>query len=126
MKKCDYCAKQIEYNEQYCCYECEKSANNFYKKEKRSEKIVAVINLVTILGIIISGFIAIASFARTACLVCASSFITLGITYFVFPCAPENIIKQYKLKKSIKIIKIIASAFLVLAAILLLIGYTIF
>ena len=32
MKKCDYCAKEISYFEQYCDENCQANANKYYEK----------------------------------------------------------------------------------------------
>lgn len=126
MKLCNYCAKQIGYNELYCCDECEKNAMIFFNKEKRSEKLISVINIIGFFGLFIGMLIAFIGSRVIGSLVCSALLLLLGITYLVFPFAPENIIKKYKIKKSIKFIRIVAAAFIVLSIIILILGLFVF
>ncbi|MGN0499497.1 MAG: hypothetical protein ACI4F6_10650 [Acutalibacteraceae bacterium] len=126
MKTCDYCAKEIDYHHQYCCDECEKEAQYFYAKQKRSERPVSIINMIAFIGVIIGGFCAALYNPQQGSLLCAAMLILLGIAYLIFPFAPDNIIKKYKIQKSIKIIRIIALGFLALAAVLLALAVFVF
>ena len=62
MKKCEYCAKELEsYHLQYCKdTDCEKLALEFYEKKRSREKIFGIINIVCIsffmIDIILLGF----------------------------------------------------------------------
>lgn len=122
MKHCDYCANEIGYNEQYCCSECEKESLAYYAREKRSEKIVSVVNLISVFGLIGVTIAAVTFAAKTSCLIGAALVLILGITYLIFPFAPESIIKKYKIKKSIKLIRSFAVVLLVASAVLFIVG----
>lgn len=122
MKLCDYCANEIDYNEQYCCSECEKEALAYYAKEKRSEKLVSVVNLIGVFGLMGAAIAAVTFAAKTGCLIGAALVLILGITYLIFPFAPESIVKKYKIKKSIKIIRIFAAVLLAVSVVLFFVG----
>ena len=102
MKKCDYCAKEISYFEQYCCEECEAKTLRFHEKTERHSKLFLVINTICVFAIPIGLFLAAFNkyvglgIAVTACVV-------LGIMLMVLPFPTEGMIKKHKLEKAIKI-----------------------
>ena len=126
MKQCEYCAKQIDYNHQYCCDECEKQSLYYYARQKRSERPVSVINFIAFFGVIVGGFCAALFNTKLGSLLCAVMLTLLGIAYLIFPYAPDNIVKKYKIMKSIKIIRIIALGFLAMAAVLSVLAAVVF
>ncbi|MGN1112536.1 MAG: hypothetical protein ACI4RP_04965 [Acutalibacteraceae bacterium] len=126
MKQCEYCAKEIDYNHQYCCDECEKEALIYYARQKRSERPVSVINFIAFFGVIVGGFCAALFNTKIGSLLCAVMLALLGAAYLIFPYAPDNIIKKYKIEKSIKIIRIIALVFLAMAVVLTVLAATLF
>ncbi len=123
MKQCDYCAKEIDYSRQYCCDDCEKKAQIFFNKGKRSEKIVSVVNIIAFFGIIVGGLCGVIFNAKDGFIVCAAMLLLLGILYLIFPFAPENIIHKYKIKCSIFMIRTFATAMIVISAILFIVGF---
>ncbi len=126
MKQCGYCAKEIDYNHQYCCDECERNALIFFNDEKKSERIVSIVNVLGFLGVMLGGLAAIIFDASIGSLVCAGCLLLLGVVFIFFPFAPESIIDKFKIKKSIKLIRIFAVVLLVLGLILLLLGFFVF
>ena len=105
MKKCDYCAKEITYFEQYCCDECEKKALHFYEHSEKHSKKFLIINAVCVFGIPVGLFLAAfntplgVSIASFCCLV-------LGIMLILLPFPTEGMIRKHKLQKAIKMCRI--------------------
>ena len=48
MKKCDYCAKEISYFEQYCSEECHGNANKYYETTEKYGKLFSIINMICV------------------------------------------------------------------------------
>ncbi len=126
MKTCDYCAKEIDYNHQYCCDECEAQALAFYTKQKRSERPVSIINMIAFIGVIVGGFCCALYDAVQGSLLCAAMLLLLGIAYLIYPFAPDNIVKKFKIQKSVKLIRMLALCFVGLAVILTLLAVFVF
>ncbi|MCQ4023170.1 MULTISPECIES: MFS transporter [unclassified Ruminococcus] len=126
MKTCDYCAKQIDYHHQYCCDECEKEAQLYYTRQKRSERPVSIVNVIAFFGAIIGGFCAAIFDPQKGTAFCAVMLTLLGITYLIFPYAPDGIVKKHKILKSIKLIRSIAIGFLAMAAVLFVLAIFVF
>lgn len=122
MKLCNYCAKEIDYNHQYCCDDCEKKAQTFFIKERRAEKLTSIINVIAFFGVIIGGLCGVIFSAREGFITCGTMALILGVFYLIFPFAPENIKKKYKLQRSIKIIRIVAVGLIVVSAVLFIVG----
>lgn len=113
MKKCEYCAKEISYFEQYCDDECHANANKFYELRERYEHIFSVVNGICVFGIPIGIFIF--SFLRpVGMLVTVLSCLVLGIMLILLPFPTENMISKHKIKKSVKITRYIGMAVLAL------------
>ena len=51
MKKCDYCAKEISYYDQYCDENCEKKALDFYTYMISSMKIKKAVFVTRMIGV---------------------------------------------------------------------------
>ena len=100
MKKCEYCAKEISYFEQYCNDECHINANKYYEMSEKYGKLFSVIN-----GIFV------ASFSNSiGTIVSVGSCIILGIMLIILPFPTENMISKFKIQKSMKITRIIGLA----------------
>lgn len=109
MKKCDYCAKEITYFEQYCSDECQGCANKYYETIEKYGKVFSVINMLCFFGIPIGIFLF--AFLRMAgMIITVSSCIILGIMLILLPFPTENMISRYKLKKATKITRYIGLA----------------
>ncbi len=117
MKKCDYCAKEITYFEQYCCEECHSKANKFYEKIEKFGRVFSAINMICFFGIPIGIFLF--SFLRAAGLITVASCTILGIMFILLPFPTENMISKYKLEKSIKITRFIGLTVIALGIIFL-------
>ncbi|MBQ1616693.1 MAG: hypothetical protein II086_05500, partial [Ruminococcus sp.] len=51
MKKCEYCAKEISYHQQYCDDDCHRKANQYYENCDRFSKLFMGVNVVCVFGI---------------------------------------------------------------------------
>ncbi len=112
MKKCEYCAKEISYFEQYCDEDCHANANKFYELRERFEHIFSIVNGICVFGIPIGIFLF--SFLRTAgMIITLLSCLVLGIMLILLPFPTENMILKHKIQKSVKITRYIGFAVLV-------------
>ncbi len=112
MKKCEYCAKEISYFEQYCDEDCYANANKFYELRERFEHIFSIVNGICVFGIPIGIFLF--SFLRTAgMIITLLSCLVLGIMLILLPFPTENMISKHKIQKSVKITRYIGFAVLV-------------
>lgn len=113
MKKCDYCAKEISYFEQYCDEDCHANANKFYELREKFEHIFSIINGICVFGIPIGIFIF--SFSRTLGMIISTvSFFILGIMLILLPFPTDNMISKYKIKKAVTITRYIGLAVIAL------------
>ncbi|MCD8025458.1 MAG: hypothetical protein LUF33_00610 [Clostridiales bacterium] len=101
MKKCEYCAKEITYFEQYCSDDCHLKANKFYELNEKLGRFFSVINMICVFGIPVGIFLF--SFSRTAgAAISTLSCLILGLMILILPFPTENMISKYKLKNAIK------------------------
>ena len=106
MKKCEYCAKEISYFEQYCSDECQEKANKYYEMCEKYGKIFSVINAICVFGIPIGIFLF--PFTKVIGTVIASlSCVILGIMLVLLPFPTENMISKQKIHKATKLTRII-------------------
>lgn len=116
MKRCDYCGKEITYHQMYCDDTCEDSANRFYETRDKIEKLIGIINGISVLSIGIGLFIF--SLERTiGSYMISIPLLVLGLLFLLFPIPADVMINKHKIKKSIKITRIIASIVLALGII---------
>lgn len=109
MKKCEYCAKEITYFEQYCDTDCHAKANRFYELRERFEKVFSIVNGFCVFGIPVGLFLF--SFTRTAGMVITvASCLILGIMLIALPFPTENMISKHKIKKAMQITRYIGMA----------------
>jgi len=113
MKKCDYCAKEISYHQQYCDEECEKKALDFYSLREKYTKTFSVLNIICLFGIPVGLFI---SAFRTALgiSIVSYSFMLLGITIIILPFPVENMITSMKIKKAMSVTRIVGGVLLLI------------
>lgn len=105
MKKCDYCAKEISYYDQYCCEECEQKTIEFHQRSERYSKLFLVVNTICVFGIPVGLFLA--SFSTAVGIpIAAASCMVLGLMLIVLPFPTEGMIKKHKLQKAIKMSRI--------------------
>lgn len=113
MKKCEYCAKEISYFEQYCDEDCHAKANKFFEMRERFEHTFSVVNGICVFGIPIGIFLF--SFLRTAgMIVTVLSCLVLGVMLILLPFPTDNMISKYKIQKAVKITRYIGFAVLAL------------
>ena len=123
MKKCDYCAKEITYFEQYCSDECQRRANKYYETSEKYGKLFSVINVICVFGIPVGLFLF--PFSKSVGTVLASvCCVVLGIMLLFLPFPTEGMISKLKLQKSMKITRIIGASVLALG--FLIIGFYFF
>lgn len=109
MKKCDYCAKEITYFEQYCCDECEQLAIRFHARTERYSKIFLIINTICVFGIPVGLFLA-AFNPPVGVTIAALSCLVLGLMLILLPFPTEGMIKKHKLKRAVKMSRIFGGA----------------
>lgn len=106
LKKCDYCAKEITYFDQYCCDECQAKTNKYYEIGEKFGRLFSVVNSICVFGIPTGIFLfPFAKIFGTA--VASISCFVLGIMLILLPFPTESMIKKFKLEKAIKITRII-------------------
>lgn len=118
MKKCDYCAKEISYFEQYCDENCHCNANKFYETTEKYGKIFSVINMICVFGITI-GIILFTLLRIPGMILTVSSCTVLGIMLLLLPFPTENMISKYKIQKATKITRYIGLAVIALGIVFL-------
>lgn len=109
MKKCDYCAKEISYFDQYCCEDCERRTVEFHARSARFSKMFYIVNTVCVFGIPVGLFLAAFSSA-VGITIAAASCAVLGLMLILLPFPTESMIKKHKLQKAIKISRIFGGA----------------
>lgn len=119
MKKCDFCAKEISYFEQYCCDECQEKANQYYSLIEKFGEIFSKINMVCIFGIPVGIFLF--SFLRTfGTIVACSSCVILGATLVLLPFPSDGMISKFKIEKAMKITRLVGLGLILFAVVLFL------
>ena len=109
MKKCEYCAKEISYYDQYCSDECQIKANRYYELSDKFAKIFLVINVIGVFGIPVGLFLMSIS-KYVGAVVASGSCVVLGIMLICLPFPTESMIKKYKIKKAMTITRIVGIA----------------
>ena len=109
MKKCDYCAKEISYDDMYCCDECEKLTKQYYERSDRFAKPFSMINVVCLFGVMAKPFGAGLS------IVCCAA---LGILLLLLPFPTESMIKKFKIQKAIRITRYVGLGMMFLGALI--------
>lgn len=106
MKKCEYCAKELEsYHLQYCKdSDCEERALRFYDFRRRGEKIFGVINIMVVI-LIMGGLIAAVFAPVVGNAVVSAALLVLGITVLIMPFAPESFYQKYRIKKTTNFVR---------------------
>ena len=99
MKKCEYCAKEISYFDQYCSDECEQECLRHFALNERFSKLFLVINTICIFGIPVGLFFA--AFNPAVGIGLASlSCVVLGAMLIALPFPTEGMVRKHKLKKA--------------------------
>lgn len=105
MKKCHYCAKEIDYSEMYCSKECEEKAKKYYDNIYKRRTIINIIyiagSIIFALGVFLSPI-----FTFWALFGMAAGAISTGIVTILHPYPTEEMIKKHQMKKAQKNITI--------------------
>lgn len=100
MKKCEYCAKEISYHEQYCSDECHINANKYYEKAEKFARPFYIISTICVIAIPVGLFLF--SFIKgPGAIITAVSCALLGIMIIAVPMPSEGMIKKRKIKKAV-------------------------
>ena len=118
MKKCDYCAKEISYYDQYCSDECHAFANKYYEMKEKFQKMFSIINGICVFAIPVGLFL-LPIIGKNGGYIISAALGVLGIMFFLLPFPVDNMISKYKLKKAIFLTKILAVVLFVLSIIVL-------
>ena len=105
MKKCHYCAKEIDYSEMYCSADCEEKANAYYRKRLKC-RIPANIIYIAGTALFALGVFFSPIFTFWGLLGVAVGGISTGVTTILLPSPTEEMIKKHKMVKAQKIFKI--------------------
>ncbi len=105
MKKCDFCAKEISYYDQYCNEECEQKALRYYAMVERYAKLFMIVNTICVFGFTVFLFIGslYAPIGFPAAAVCC---FVMGGLLIVLPFPTESMIKKHKIQKAMKMCRI--------------------
>lgn len=116
MKKCEYCAKELEsYHLQYCKdTDCEQLALSFYEKRRNTEKTFGVFNLVCIAAIM-AGLLTAVFKPVAGNFIVSVSLVVLGIAVLAMPYAPESFYDKYKIQKTTRLVRIFGIVLLIAA-----------
>ena len=106
MKKCHYCAKEIDYSRMYCSKECEDKANDYYRIRHKWRLPVNITYIVSIALIFIGLIFSPTVFSFWGLLGVAAGSICGGVTTVLIPSPTEEMIKKHKMVKAQKIFKI--------------------
>lgn len=117
MKKCDYCAKEISYDDMYCCDECEKLTKQYYERSDRFAKPFSMINVVCLFGVMagLLLFPMAKPFGAGLSIVCCAA---LGILLLLLPFPTESMIKKFKIQKAIRITRYVGLGMMFLGALI--------
>ena len=117
MKKCDYCAKEISYDDMYCCDECEKLTKQYYERSDRFAKPFSMINVVCLFGVMAGLFLfpMAKPFGAGLSIVCCAA---LGILLLLLPFPTESMIKKFKIQKAIRITRYVGLEMMFLGALI--------
>lgn len=125
MKKCDYCAKEISYYDQYCDEECEKKALDFYSLREKYTKVFSILNIIGVFGIPVGLFLS-AIDAAIGFSLTAFSLMLVGTTVIFLPFPVENMISSMKIKKAVFVTRMIGVGFFILGAVLMIVRIILF
>ena len=118
MKKCEYCAKELEsYHLQYCKdNDCEEKALAFYEQRRKREKIFGIINIIAVIAIM-AGLLAAVFVPIIGNIIVAVALVILGTAVIIMPYAPENFYQKYRIKKTTEMVRIFGVLLYVAAAV---------
>ena len=106
MKKCQYCAKEIDYSQMYCSKECEDKANAYYRNRHKWRIPVNVTYIISVALIFIGLIFSPTMFSKWGLLGVAVGCICGGVATILVPSPTEEMIKKNKMAKAQMIFKI--------------------
>ena len=119
MKKCEYCAREISYHEQYCSDDCQIAANKYYENSDRFAKLFMMVNVACVFGIPVGLFI-MSVVKIVGAVIAGASCAVLGLMLLIFPFPTEGMNKKFGIKKAKLVTRIIGAACMVLGALIVL------
>ena len=122
MKKCAYCAKEIDYHEMYCSDECQADANAFYDMRQKNQSAFSALNGICVIGIGICFFL-YAFLPAAAVIAGAACTLILGAMYLLLPFPADVMIEKYKLKKALFLTRCVAGGLLFIGAAVLILHF---
>lgn len=124
MRQCEYCAKELSsYHLQYCeNTDCEERAVAFYEKRNKTEKIFGIINVICMIAIMLGLFLDLFK-PSLGNIIAAAGFFAMGVLVFILPFGPDSFYKSYRIKKTTIIVRIVAAALLIVAAVFAVFAY---
>lgn len=105
MKQCNFCAKEISYNDMYCCKECEDSYNAFFSTRAKMQKLLSLFNILgtCLIGV---GIFVVALQNFVGLLMIGIGGVAVGGITLLLPTPTDNMIKKHKLNKAVKTVRI--------------------
>ncbi|HIQ80320.1 MAG TPA: hypothetical protein IAD32_03435 [Candidatus Scatavimonas merdigallinarum] len=122
MKKCEYCAKEISYHEQYCSDACQQAAMKYYRLTRNCGRLFSICNILGLLAIVVGLFWMVFQ-PNIGIYIVSGGCLLLGILYFLLPFGTPDMIKKSKIKKTIKNVKWIACLLWMTGLVLLIAGF---
>ncbi len=118
MKKCEFCAKEISYFDQYCSDECHANANRYYEACEKYGHVFSIINGICVFGIPVGIFLF--PFAKTfGAIIATLCCVVLGIMLILLPFPTDTMISKHKLQKAMKMTRIVGVMVIVLGFLIL-------
>ena len=117
MKKCEDCAREISYHEQYCSDDCQIAANKYYENSDRFAKLFMMVNVACVFGIPVGLFI-MSVVKIVGAVIAGASCAVLGLMLLIFPFPTEGMNKKFGIKKAKLVTRIIGAACMVLGALI--------
>ncbi|SCX23171.1 hypothetical protein SAMN02910436_01774 [Ruminococcaceae bacterium P7] len=109
MKKCEYCAKEISYHQQYCGDDCHRRANQYYENCDRFSKLFMGVNVVCVFGIP-AGLFILSVVKIVGAVIAGGSCAMLGLMLLIFPFPTEGMVKKFGIKKARSVTRIVGIA----------------
>ena len=119
MKKCEYCAKEISYYDQYCGDDGQIKANKYYENSERFAKLFMVVNVICVFGIPVGLFI-LSIVKLVGAVIAGGSCAMLGLMLLIFPFPTEGMLKKFGIKKAQNVTRLVGLGCFVLG--LLIVG----
>ncbi|MBQ8796191.1 MAG: DUF2116 family Zn-ribbon domain-containing protein [Clostridia bacterium] len=100
MKKCHYCAKEIDYSEMYCSSQCEEKASNYYKVRHNWRILVNALYIASFALVFLGLIFSPTMFSFWGLLGVSVGCIMGGLITILVPSPTEDMIKKHKMVKA--------------------------